>query len=304
MYHAKQTLIEGIGSIFGTDERYRYLYQKYLLPEESINIENIWHLKKVSVLVSVPSHTGTYLCWITKLVNQLDLYIKTVDPPILKFLLHFCKIDDESELSRSRVEQFGIFSSISPAQPPHYSTLHPRQANTRTKQPIWFSLLTPTRPLLLHGDIVFHSTHTSAITPSYLETSHSSGLKMWNVPSSSLLEYFWYILYLEMLSWSSEIIPQIVKSFLESVNFVFETVIFFCWNSYFFFWNCEKFFWNCEKRPPYLCRNTFGTSCTWKSFLIGDATKWWKCNHGKLFLLNLFRKLPQQRAAQTETMTS
>ena len=170
-------------------------------------------------------------------------------PPILKFLLHFCKIDDESELSRSRVEQFGIFSSISPAQPPHYSTLHPRQANTRTKQPIWFSLHTPTRPLLLHGDIVIHSTHTSAITPPYLETSHSLGLKMWKVPSLSLLEYFWYILYLEMLSWNCEIIPETVKNFLECENLVFETVIFFCWNRYSFFWNSENFFLKLWKAP-------------------------------------------------------
>ena len=166
-------------------------------------------------------------------------------PPILKFLLHFCKIYDESELSRSRVEQFGIFSSISPAQPPHYSTLHPRQANTRTKQPIWFSLLTPTGPLLLHGDIAIHSTHTSDITPSYLETSHSLGLKIWKFPSFSLLEYFWYILYLEMLPWNCKIIPETVKSFffLESVNLVFEAVKFFCC------WNSEKFFLELWKAP-------------------------------------------------------
>ena len=47
------------------------------------------------------------------------------------------KINDESKLSCGRVKQFGIFSSISPVQPPHYSTLHPRQANTRTQEPLF-----------------------------------------------------------------------------------------------------------------------------------------------------------------------
>ena len=45
--------------------------------------------------------------------------------------------NDESELSCGRVEQFGIFSSISPAQPPHYSTLHPNKQKTKVpKSPI------------------------------------------------------------------------------------------------------------------------------------------------------------------------
>ena len=57
--------------------------------------------------------------------------------PSKRAISFFCKINDESELSHSRVEQFGIFSSISPVQPPHYSTLHPRQANTRTQEPLF-----------------------------------------------------------------------------------------------------------------------------------------------------------------------
>ena len=58
-------------------------------------------------------------------------------PPPREQFPFFCKINDESELSHNRVEQFGIFSSISPVQPPHYSTLHQRQANTRTQEPLF-----------------------------------------------------------------------------------------------------------------------------------------------------------------------
>ena len=168
----------------------------------------------------------------------------------------------ESQLSCGRVKQFGIFRSISRVQPPHYSTLHPRQANTRTKKRL--------KPVFDFHRLYQHITNTLP-------------LFIWQTPN---MLSFWSVPILICKVCKHALLDPLGTSLTlkSSLNFFCE-----------FLSNCEEFCWNFSKTVNSFVEILNTVLIFVNTPALSVSTRNTFCLATSLFNASVFPDLPQPR---------